>query len=282
MFTGERRCISNTVTGMRCELVLGSRIAGSSSASMYGDFIGPVTLEPGTYILIVDSRPGYASNFNLQISCNPVYAGCVTGTTTLLYDNFESYRQGALDPQAFHWAKYNPWASYDAEVGQNGGGNYATIQYQSNATPANQSSPLLLVGSRTNGNYVLSTKMWIFPNRSAYFDVQTRLTPNNAYNEVGARIYFYGDGTGRVYQGNSTYYQTFTYPQNQWMTIQLQLGLDNNFFTLGINGLHKAEWRSNAYSAVGTGARRIEAIRFYPFATNSQFFLDEVCFAKYN
>jgi hypothetical protein len=277
LFKGSINCTSIGT----CNVLLSSVIDVTTSSSEYSDQIGPVQLAPGTYILVIDSKVNQSSNYNLRVNCTPIYTGCVTGTTRLLYDDFQNYQYGPVSHQSYYWLKWFSSSTNDAEVAGNSSNKYLHLVRKSNATTANQPAVLWRFGHRSNtGSYALKMIMWVPQNRSAYFSIQKRLTYQNSNNEYGARMFLEAGGQGRVLIGGNTY--AFTYSHNTWMNIQINMNLNLNRTYFYINGVLKASWPSTSYSGGANGTKAIEAIQFYPHASNSQFYVDNLCFSKYN
>lgn len=270
-------CVA-TPQGTYCYMTFTSVIDVTNSSSNSTDLVGPVALEPGIYTLVVDSAPSKPSNYRLRMNCSPVNPGCVANSTTLLYDNFEDYTLGNLSPQAFHWSKWNAGSTYDAQVLRSGSSQYSYFNRVANVASNNQPNSLLRVGAHTSGSYALTMKMWIYQGRSAYFNMQKRLTPGNNQNETGALFYFRSGGNGQVRVGNSAI--NFTYPHNQWMDIRLVINITTNHTFFYINGVQKASWPTS-WAATGLiGTSRLEGFQFYPYASNSQFYIDDICFSR--
>jgi hypothetical protein len=276
LFKGSLNCTSLGT----CRLDLSDVEDVTNSHSEYSDQIGPLHLTPGTYILVVDSRVNQSSTYNLKVNCTPTFTGCVTGTTRLLYDDFDDYQYGSVSPQAVSWFKWYSSATYDAEVKGSTANKYLYLVRKDNVATTNQPNVLWRHGYRSNtGSYAIKMSLYVPDNRSAYLNLQKRLSYPNTNNEFGAGIYFESDGTGRVRIGGND--QHFTYPQGQWITIQITINLSANRVYFYINGTLKESWACTSTFNGSSSNKSIEAIQFYPYASNSQFYVDNLCFAKY-
>jgi len=262
------------------KLNLSSVVDVTNSSSEHSDLVGPVQLTPGTYILVIDSKINQSSSYRLRATCTAVNSGCVNGTNTLLADNFNQYQYGNVSPQSYYWEKWFSSSVNDAVVTGSAANKYLYLEHKSAATSANQPNVLWRHGYRsTSGNYAIKMSLYIPSNRSAYFSMQKRLTYKNTDNEYGARFFFNAGGQGRVLIGGSTY--NFTYTPGTWMTIQLSVNFNVNRTYFYINNVQKANWACTSYHAGANGSKSIEALQFYPYASNSAFFVDNICFSKY-
>jgi len=254
--------------------------AYSTSSSTHGDHLGPVQLQPGYYALVVDSRYGYYSNFKLSVDCTPVGGGCVPSTLSLATDDFKGYNTGNISHQSYRWDKWNSGAAYDGEVVWNSNYSDKLLKIERKPTSsAHQPDVLWKFGTRYAGHYAIKMKMWVFNYNSAYFNIQKNLTYGNHNNEFGGQVYFYGNGTGKVYIGGQNYH--FSYGQNKWMDIRIDVNFYTNQTRLIIDGHTKASWPCNWWAHGHYGSSQIEALDFYPYASDSKFYLADICLSKY-
>jgi len=249
-------------------------VAYSSSHSTYEEHLGPLSLTAGKYLLIIDSAPGNGSNFDLHINCQSNFVSCNGSNTGLIFDNFQSYNLGNVSQQSYLWEKWNANSFYDGEVGMSGGNKYLKIERKINTSAQNQPDVLLNIGERGfNERIKVGFKMYIYGGKTAHFNIQKFIA-----TEWGGQVYFSGNGQGQVKLSNRTL--NFSYTQNAWMNIELDINMRNNQTVLLINGVVKAVWTAKESSKTLNGSMRFEAINFYPYATNSQFFIDDVCVSK--
>jgi len=255
--------------------------AYSTSHSIYGDNVGPVYLTPGYYALVVDSRHGYSSNYKLSVKCaSSTSIGCVPSTQKVLSDNFKSYNTGNISHQSARWDKWNSGAYYDGEVVWNSNYSDKLLKIDRKSTSSsNQPDVLWKIGHRSWGHYVLNMNMWVYSGNSAYFNLQKNLTFGNHNNEFGGQVYFYSNGSGKVYIGGHNYH--FSYNQNKWMDIRIDVNFYTNQTRLIIDGHVKATWPCTWWAHGKYGSKQLEAIDFYPFASNSRFWVSNVCLSRY-
>jgi len=255
--------------------------AYSTSHSIYGDKVGPVYLTPGYYALVVDSRYGYYSNFKLQVKCaSSTSTGCVPSTLHVLSDDFKGYSTGNISHQSARWDKWNSGAYYDGQVVWNSNYSDKLLKIERKSTSSShQPDVLWKFGTRSWGHYVLNMKMWIYNGNSGYFNLQKNLTYGNNNNEFGGQVYFYSNGTGKVYIGGQNYH--FSYGQNKWMDIRIDVNFYTNQTRLIIDGHTKATWPCTWWAHGYYGTKQLEAIDFYPYASNSRFYVSNICLSRY-
>ncbi len=255
--------------------------AYSTSSSIHSDNVGLVHLTPGYYALVIDSRYGYYSNYKLSVKCaSSTSTGCVPSTLKVLSDDFKGYTTGNISNQSARWDKWNSGAAYDGEVVWNSNYSDKLLKIQHKSTSSyHQPDVLWKFGHRSWGHYVLNMNMWVYSGNSAYFNLQKNLTFNNSNNEFGGQVYLYSNGTGKVYIGGNNYH--FSYGQNKWMDIRIDVNFYTNQTRLIIDGHTKATWPCTWWAHGKYGSKQLEAIDFYPYASNSRFWVSNVCLSRY-
>ena len=247
----------------RRELILRRIVSWTTSSSSYGDYIGPVTLTPGNYILVVDGAPNRSSDYRVTMTCN---GGGGSGSQSC--DDMDSYYLGDISNQSFKWEKWEN-SSPDGQITNNSYGNQFLKMEARNY--GSQPDVIYKTGRKTNGNYRFSADMWIYRNRSGYMNIQKRLR-----SEWGGQIFFNTNGTGVVKINGKNL--TFNYPQSKWMEVDIEFDFTNNRTRLYIDGQYKAGWSVREYSNGSYGSYQIEGINFYAASSSDQVFVDNVCF----
>lgn len=256
----------------------------TNSASDYGDLIGPVFLPAGSYVLAIDGPSGQESHYSLKMNCDYLTGNPDQPTSngsTLIKDKFDDYNVGNdLSPQANHWVKYRTDAKLDAKVfkSSNSLNQYAYFAHKEGIVTNDQPNVILRTGTRASGRYQLQTKLWVNQGRNARIGIIKRFSAGNTSNEVGAQIYFTGNGNGIINVNSKVI--SFTYPQSEWMTVRIAIDFTSNKYELSINGIKKASWDANWEVNSATGSKRIEAFQFQATANNAQFYLDDLSFNK--
>lgn len=244
------------------------------------DHIDPLVLNPGKYIMILETAPHNNANISIITNCITGDSSCdgIAGTS-IQSDDMDSHHLGNLSPQAVEWTKMNPYAPFDARIGENGGNQYMYMQRKAGYNNANQPDVLYNLGTRNSGRYQLHFDMWIFNNRSGHFNIVKDARPGNIGNEIGTQVSFMADGT--MWMMVSDFVLIETYPQNQWMDIMLDFNFYTNRTTLYINGIEKGNWSNwERTDFMGWGSNQVEALNFFPLANTDQIFVDNMCFTQ--
>lgn len=237
-------------------------VAASSSSSRYREELSNVSLKRGRrYILVVDSAPNRGADYELSVTC--------LGNPTNNCDDFDAYYQGNISPQSSNWEKWD-FNSKDGLV--DGGFNqYLYMARDPYSGQSFQQDVIYKTGRMRSGRKTLSMDLWIYRGHSGYFNIQKRLR-----QEYGAEIYFHDNGRGELKIANRSY--NFSYTQNDWMKLELDYDFYNNRVTFIIDGRVIRSWPTY-YSATSTnGSNQLEGIDFYVPKSDTEFFVDNVCF----
>jgi hypothetical protein len=248
--------------------------AWSESTSTTDERLANLRLTPGKYMLIIDSAPNAGSSFTLSVNCMPVSTSCnTTPGYGLFYDKFEHYRLGNINTQSPNWNKWTG-STYDCEVASNGSQKYLKVDYKEGASDYNQPNCDLELGQRNSGNYQLEFDMWVNSNNTASFYTQKVIN-----SDVGAYIYIDKSGQGRVItEGRAIAY--FSFPNNKWAKVRLDVNLSNNTTRLYIDGILKASWAcTNSLENLLLSRKTFRGLRFFakPYGL---YFVNNVCFIQ--
>ncbi|MEM9885371.1 MAG: hypothetical protein AAF849_05705 [Bacteroidota bacterium] len=254
---------SSTCTSGSC---LQSLVAYTTSSSTTSDGLYNIRLTPGHYTLVVDNPIYGESSFRLRMKCPT--PSCFKNKN----DSFSSYYTGNLTPQASHWEKWNASSYCDAYV--YGNYNYARLYYDNGCKP----DVLLKLCNHSNGFYRVKFDMWVPYYRSAYFNVQKRLSYGNTSNEFGGQVYFNSNGSGRLSIAGRNY--NFNYPKATWFRVEIAADLWGNS-SLYVNGYRVVTYPTRYSSNTIYGSNRMSAIDFYTPYTDSDFYIDNVQVTDY-
>lgn len=199
-------------------------------------------------------------------------------SSNYFYENFQSYYLGDISNQSYRWSKWNPYSYFDGKVYRTGGNQYMGIKRKSGYANHHQPDVICHFGEKRYNTYEVSFYMWIPYYKSGYFNIQKNLTYGNRNNEFGAQVYFYGNETGKVKVGGRS--RSFHYNQSQWMKVKLVVNLDRNLTTMYINGYYIHSWNCTDTATGRYGRRQIEGLDFYPYASNSEFYIDGLEFTR--
>ncbi len=255
-------------------------LAYSTSNSHEKEYLGPLQLKPGTYLLVIDSRYGHDSNYRLDICCTPVYDGCYNYGVQLRHDDFESYHLGGLCDQSPYWERWNEHNPYnDARVYQmnNKYGKVMKICRDPYKNSHYQDDVIYNLGESQYGIYELCFDMGVYKHRSGYFDIQKCLSQYNQHNEIGAKVYFKSDGRAYVLVNGQKHW--FRYNNGYWFKVKLKFDFLSKTIKLFIDGHLVCDWRTTYTYNGKYGSNKIEGVSFRPAYTNSCYVIDNICYS---
>ncbi len=243
-------------------------VAHSSSTSRYSEELRDVSVRRGRrYILVVDSAPNRGCDYNISVTCSNGGGGNPQPTTC---DNFESYRLDYLTPQ--NPSKYERW-DYNSKDGQivRGSSNLLYMARDPYSGASTQADVIFKTGRYRTGHRTLSMNMWIYRGRSGYFNIQKRLR-----QEYGAEIYFHDGGYGELRIGSQAY--NFNYPQSTWFTVEMDFDFNSGRANLKIDNRVVRSWPIRYNANATNGSSQIEGVDFYVPKSDSEFYIDNLCF----
>lgn len=200
-----------------------------------------------------------------------------------LTDNFDSYNLGDISSQASHWRTWSgvEGGDEDADVTD----DEANSQPQSMVITGNGITDMILLtpSAPMSGVYTIKWNALIPSGNSGYFNMQAALTPNgSAWNQalMGGNVYFNCDGASGGVGGVtgvtdcSTFDATFVYPEDQWFEVQCIYDIDNQTWSMKIDG---AEQFNNYPFEFGTqGFVELAGLDFYSASPNDLMYVDDV------
>lgn len=203
-------------------------------------------------------------------SCDACPVDLCSDPATLICDNFDLYTVGSSTTGAAPW-----WSVWP------GSGQPGIISDLQSNSPSNSmlipeggaQDVLLLLGDKASGNYKLSWKMYITPNKTGYYNIQD----TEATGVYNGDVFFGTDATGVTAtfgQGVCSAYfggATFTYPEGAWFDVVHNVDLDNDHITFSVNG-------TIVYD--GAFAGNLGAIDFYSINADNNYFVDDVEFRE--
>jgi hypothetical protein len=133
--------------------------------------------------------------------------------------------------------------------------------------------PILLLGNRTEGNYGLSMDMYIPAGKVSYWNIQESETPAVQWN---LNMHFGNDVTGiTAVPGEGVVAETgatFTYPEDQWFTVEATFDLDNDQLNLWVDGVQVV----SGYNYVDN----LGAVNIYSINSDNQVYFDNIYFVQ--
>ncbi len=254
-------------------------VSYSTSRSVRREQLGPVFLEPGAYVLVIDSRPGKGSSFELEMSCMEAGASCDgklgNGLIAEDFSPYNFYRD--ITQVSSYWEDFFPGRGFPAQV-RSYLGNKVLHLYRTNTNVNEHENNIILsLGERNSGQYSLEFDLGVFKGRSAYFNIQKVLTEQNADNEVGAELFFPSNGHAYVLVGGEK--RPFRYLNGYWNRIKLLWDFETNSTVLYVNGKRQVSWKATDTNVGPGGTKVLEGINFYPAFNNSFWIMDNFCFS---
>ncbi|HYV93460.1 MAG TPA: hypothetical protein VE978_16930, partial [Chitinophagales bacterium] len=198
----------------------------------------------------------------------------------IIAEDFESYSAGDL------LADTSPlWTTWS-------GGIISEDAYISNAYAISGSNSLNVVGyfgptdlilpfpqDYTSGVYEFSLKMYITSGNGGYFNIQASSTPGVDWM---FEVYFDSTGGGYINAGGSMA-ATFTYAPDTWMSLNVNVNLDNDLgeFFINSHSIHSWQWSTGA---LGTSSiNQVGGVDIYSYSADSSdanMFIDNVLLTK--
>jgi hypothetical protein len=191
---------------------------------------------------------------------------------SIICDGLESFADGPVSDQSAHWA---PWTSSPA----NDGLVTEELAFEGckslKITDEDPDDQLLLLGDRTEGNYLLEWQMYIPDGNLGYFNLQKFEVPNT---EFGMQVEYFADGTATLDAGAADVV-TFDWAADTWQKYQFLIDLDNDYIIMLIDDIVIYEWPFNWTSFTTSGSVSLGSIDFFG-NTNCAYYLDNILFQQ--
>ncbi len=192
----------------------------------------------------------------------------------LYFEDFESFNVGD------HIAQVNPdwWRTWGDSPGTAEDAVISDEQSLSGTKSlkfTGDNDNLVKLGNKIAGEYELSWNVFIPGGFAGYFNLQHFEAPGN---EWAVEVYFDDNGTGLIHAGGSNA-ATFTYPQDTWVPIFINVNLDDDEATLFINDVFVHTWQFSLQAQGQAGAKQLGAINFYSGATTGMtptYYIDDL------
>lgn len=282
--------LTNDGSTIYSDIFIGEQSIPSLSAGYYINVptfqkdLTSLNIAPGTYHVVVK-----ADNRNQVAESNEYDNVCTVGTFVVgsyspscactsyagsFCDDFDSYNAGPITPQSVCWVTATgvQGGELDARVVAEGGNKYLQVNSTRNT--------ILRLGNRTSGTYELEFD--IYPNSRASYNILHTFTPNNNLNddEIGAEIYFNGDGTGFVRSANIPF--SFTYPTGRWIKVKHVFDFLRNEHKFYVEGILRRTVRLNDTSTETNGQKKLAGVQFKPYSNGYSMRVDNVKFTVIN
>ena len=267
---------------------LGNDVTGTYTPGTWVDVVHIIDLDNDRAELIIEGKSVYtwdypwnigsfdffASNFADQLfyiddvvlrPMDPCPAGAI------ICDGFEPYTLGPVSDQSANWG---PWTSSPADDGVvQDDPNFVYSGCQSLLiSAADPDDQLLLLGDRTEGNYLLEWQMFVPEGNAGYYNFQK--FQDNPGGEYAIQVEFFTDGTATLDAGAEDVV-TWDWTAGQWMHIQYFIDLDNDWTVMMIDGQEIYSFPISWGTFQQSGTKQIGSIDFYGNTDVVQY-LDEV------
>lgn len=215
-------------------------------------------------------------------------------------ENFESYGIGPMGTQ--NQNRWNTWfGTYDdlesiQVVGNMGFSGSKSGHIFSINPPPNQNyhDAILNLGNKTSGKWKLSFRLFVSNGRSAYFNIQSELTPAGGAQQSGDASFFMANfrfnqvdysNNGQLatdFYTSSDYSDAvnFNFTYSQWMLVELLLDKDNNSFRFKINGVVLNPIAMPFYNYENNPS--LGGIDFFHGDNFAEYWIDDIVFAVDN
>ena len=189
-------------------------------------------------------------------------------------DDFESYTAGD------HIAQSIPefWTTWSNAPGGPEDGVISAEQASSGTKSAMISGTndnVLKLGNKTSGVYHVSWKMFVPTGFAGYYNFQHFEAPGN---EWAFEVYFDNNGTGYMHAGGNNA-ATFTYTNNQWLTVENFIDLDADLAQVYFDGALIHEWQFSLQAQGEPGTKQLGGVNFYAGSTagmTPKYYIDDV------
>ena len=194
---------------------------------------------------------------------------------SIICDGFEPYADGPVSDQSAFWA---PWTSSPADDGivteeqAYEGCNSLKI------TDEDPDDQLLLLGDRTEGNYLLEWWMYIPEGSAGYYNMQKFQDDPGATGGFAHQVEFFADGTATLDAGAADVV-TWDWTAGEWFQVQHFIDLDNDWLVYMINGEEIYSYPASWGTFEQSGEKQIGSIDFFGNTDVIQY-LDNVLFQQ--
>ena len=275
-------CVDNMDGTWTCEFA-GTSLDNGGYVFVNGAANEVVPMNCGT-----DSGAGFDYRFvqiGFQDAAKPLvcFADCAqcptaacSGPNELICEDMEIYNTtdgiSTQSPQWDTWSGTGGGTAEDAFVvnTQASSGNNSVNIIGTNAG-GGPLDVILLLGDRTDGRYRATFKIYVPGGTDAYYNIQHFEAPGG---EWAHQIIFNADGTAQL--DAEAVATTFDYAQDEWVTVDQIIDIDNDWTTLIVGGQQLYSWPFSAQANAATGTNQLGSFNFYPLNDNSNYFVDDI------
>jgi len=179
------------------------------------------------------------------------------GQTTIFEDDFEGFTVGDYVSTDANWSTWS---------GGTGTSEDATISDEFNNTAAGANSMKVIAdndiiyscGDKTSGAYQVKFWYYIPTGQGGYFNVQ-----HDFGNTWAFSVEFHDGGTGFLHVNDANH--DFTYTQDVWVEVVMDIDLDADNIVLNIGGTEIHDWAFSQEESGGAPDITLDCINFYGY-----------------
>jgi len=194
--------------------------------------------------------------------------------STIYFDDFESYTVGSFISASENW---DTW-SYTT-----GGANDATVSSEQNHTVGGANSLkiqpnndiIYSFGAKIDGEYDINFWYYIPAGKTGYFNIEHVFSENWAFS-----VEFTNGGTGTLSYNNGAS-QTFSFPQDAWFPISINVDIDNDEVIFNANNNMIKTWVFSTEEGGTAVSNQLDVINFYGGDAGTwQYYVDDFEFIE--
>lgn len=192
-----------------------------------------------------------------------------------IQDDFEGYTLGGVSDQSPHLTQWTPGSAGEdsnvTDVFANSGSQSMEV------SAADPDDMLLLLGNRTEGNFILKWKMYVPAGSGGYWNIQKiEETPGG---EFGTEVVLNPDGTGSYIVAGGE--QAFAYPHDTWFDVYNSIDIDNDRVNVWVNGAFAASHALSDNTSGPGGMLQLGAIDLFGLGSSSTlYYVDDILFKE--
>lgn len=188
--------------------------------------------------------------------------------TTIFTDDFEGFSVGDLVSTSDDWSSWSGAASEEAVISDaynhtDGGSNSMEIVANNDM--------IYYFGDLTSGVYQIKFWYYVETGQGAYFNVQHDFGANWAFSVEMA-----DGGSGTLTYDNPAQTLNFTFPQDQWFEIILDIDIEQDEITVTLDEAVVGTWQFSLSESAGGPMIDLDCINFYGYPDiNPPYYVDD-------
>lgn len=188
------------------------------------------------------------------------FAVSAMAQTTLYEDDFEGYTAGDYVTTAGDWQTWSGGSGTSEDATISDAYNHTTDGANSMEIDANNDI-VYMTGDQTSGIYQVKFWYYVPTGQGAYFNVQHDFGANWAFSAE-----MYDGGSGIITYDNPAVTVNYTFPQDQWFEIVLDIDMETDNVVVTIDGTEVGSWQFSLSESAGGPMLKLDCINFYGYA----------------